>query len=158
MKKNEALPAAELSIFCSQVAMFLEAGMPVYEGIRTMCENSGESGFGPVYARLNEKVEDGVREREKVMKEFLEENIVKPYASKGISIRGIGCMWGIEMNKNAVSKAVLNECFKNGVILERAGRDDSVVKLMPALNIPMDTLMKGMNIVKTAVDTVMATL
>ena len=58
MKKNEALPAAELSIFCSQVAMFLEAGMPVYEGIRTMCENSGESGFGPVYARLNEKVEE----------------------------------------------------------------------------------------------------
>lgn len=57
-KKNEALPAAELSIFCSQVAMFLEAGMPVYEGIRTMCENSGQSEYGPVYERLNAQVEE----------------------------------------------------------------------------------------------------
>ena len=58
MKKNEALPAAELSIFCSQVAMFLEAGMPIYEGIRTMCENSGKSEYGSVYERLNAQVEE----------------------------------------------------------------------------------------------------
>lgn len=56
-KKIKTLPAAELSIFCGQVAMFLEAGMPIYEGIRTMCENSGESEFAEVYASLNEQVE-----------------------------------------------------------------------------------------------------
>lgn len=56
-KKIETLPAAELSVFCGQVAMFLEAGMPIYEGIRTMCENSGESEYAAVYARLNEQVE-----------------------------------------------------------------------------------------------------
>ena len=105
---------------------------------------------------LDAKVEDGVKEREAVIKEFLEENIVKPYAEKGISIRGIGCMWGIEMNKNAMSKAVQQACFKRGLVLERAGRDDSVVKIMPSLVIPMDTLKKGLEIVKEAVDEVMA--
>ena len=54
---NKTLPAAELSIFCGQVAMFLEAGMPIYEGIRTMCENSGESEYADVYTQLNERVE-----------------------------------------------------------------------------------------------------
>lgn len=107
---------------------------------------------------LEAKVEDGVREREAVMRDYLQKNIVDVYGDKGISIRGIGCMWGIEMNKNAISKAVLQECFKNKLILERAGRDDSVVKLMPSCVIPMDVLMQGLEIVKNAVDTVMATL
>ena len=65
-------------------------------------------------------------------------------------------MWGIEMNKNAMSKAVQQACFKRGLVLERAGRDDSVVKIMPSLVIPMDTLKKGLEIVKEAVDEVMA--
>ena len=105
---------------------------------------------------LDAKVEDGVKEREAVIKSFLEENIVKVYGEKGISVRGIGCMWGIEMNKNAMSRAVQQACFRRGLILERAGRDDSVVKLMPSLVIPMDTLKKGLEIVKEAVDEVMA--
>ena len=57
-KKTETLPAAELSIFCGQVAMFLEAGMPVYEGIRTMCENSAESEYADAYTALNARVEE----------------------------------------------------------------------------------------------------
>ena len=65
-------------------------------------------------------------------------------------------MYGIEMRENRLSKAVLNECFKNGLILERAGRDDSVVKIMPSLVIPEDLLVKGLHIVCDAVDTVLA--
>ena len=45
--------------------------------------------------------------------------------------------------------------IRNGLILERAGRDDSCVKIMPSLVIPMDLLEKGLEIVKKAVDKVM---
>jgi len=105
---------------------------------------------------LNEHVEAGVKEREEVVKKVLDERITKVYGERGISVRGIGLMYGIEMNENRLSKAVMQECFRNGLILERAGRDDSVVKLMPSLVIPMDLLEKGLGIVCDAVDTVMA--
>ena len=60
MKKGneKTVSAAELGIFCGQVAMFLEAGMPLYEGIRTMTENSGETGYGDVYTALNAAMEE----------------------------------------------------------------------------------------------------
>ena len=100
---------------------------------------------------LNEHVEDGVREREAVIKKFLEEKV----ARKGVEIRGIGCIWAVDLGCSRLSKAVLDECFRNGLILERAGRDDSCVKIMPSLVIPMDLLEKGLEIVKKAVDKVM---
>ena len=105
---------------------------------------------------LNAHVEEGVREREKVVKKVLQERVIDKYADRGIEVRGLGLMYGIEMHENRLSKAVLNECFKNGLILERAGRDDSVVKIMPSLVIPMDLLEKGLNIVCDAVDKVLA--
>ena len=105
---------------------------------------------------LNAKVEEGVREREKIVKKVLQERIIDKYADRGIEVRGLGLMYGIEMHENRLSKAVLNECFRNGLILERAGRDDSVVKIMPSLVIPEDLLVKGLGIVCDAVDTVLA--
>ena len=104
---------------------------------------------------LDAEVEKGVKEREAIIKAALTK-IIEKHQDKNLEMRGIGCMWGIEMHTNAMSKAVLNECFKNGLILERAGRDDSVVKIMPSLVIPLDLLEKGLQIVSDAVDTVLA--
>ncbi len=104
---------------------------------------------------LDHEVEKGVKEREVVIKAALEK-IIEKHKDENLEMRGLGCMWGIEMHTNAKSRAVMQECFKNGLILERAGRDDSVVKLMPSLVIPMDLLEKGLQIVSDAVDTVLA--
>ena len=104
---------------------------------------------------LDHEVEKGVKEREVVIKAALEK-IIEKHKDENLEMRGLGCMWGIEMHTNAKSRAVMLECFKNGLILERAGRDDSVVKLMPSLVIPMDLLEKGLQIVADAVDTVLA--
>lgn len=98
---------------------------------------------------LNEHVEEAARERGEVIGAFLEKELA-PYKDR-VSIRGIGCIWGVDMGKGVLSKAVLNECFQKGLILERAGRDDSVVKLMPSLVIPMDLLEKGLEIVRDAI-------
>jgi len=60
-------------------------------------------------------------------------------------------MWEAAKNAAAISKA----CFERGLIIERAGRGNSVVKLMPPLVIEDELLMKGLSILKESVDAVM---
>ena len=70
---------------------------------------------------------------------------------KNFEIRGIGLIWGVETHDGNLAKKISMECFKNGLIVERAGRNNSVVKLMPALTIDDETLMKGLNILKETI-------
>ena len=37
-KKQQGLSSAELSSFCGQVALILEAGLPLYDGMETLAE------------------------------------------------------------------------------------------------------------------------
>ena len=53
--------------------------------------------------------------------------------------------------KLAKALAITKQCFDNGLIIERAGRKNSVIKLMPALTISDELLMKGLDIIKNAV-------
>ena len=48
--------------------------------------------------------------------------------------------------------------FENGLIGERVGRRDSVVKIMPELKVPMDTLEKGLNILAKSIREVVGEL
>lgn len=97
---------------------------------------------------LNEKVEKQVKEKEKIVKKYLEENI----KTNDVEIRGIGLIWGIDVHNEELSKKIVNECFNNGLILERAGRQNSVVKIMPPLTIDEETLLKGLDIVSKAIN------
>lgn len=94
-------------------------------------------------------IEKEVQRKEKIVKDFLEKE-VKPLG-KNFEIRGIGLIWGVETHDGALAKQISTECFKSGLIVERAGRNNSVVKLMPALTIDDDTLEKGLNILKETV-------
>ena len=96
---------------------------------------------------LENNVEKMARESGKIIEKYLKENLVH----LGFEIRGIGCIWGIDMKKSELSQAVVNYCFKNNLILERAGRDNGVVKLMPALTVTKEELLKGLEIVKNGV-------
>ncbi len=62
-------------------------------------------------------------------------------------------IWGIdfaEINPR-ISEMVIDECFANGLICECAGRNSSVLKIMPPLVIEDDVLLQGLNIVKNAI-------
>lgn len=86
-----------------------------------------------------------------IVEEFIRSEIL-PLDSR-LTYRGIGLMWGIEcaaLGGDTFSKAIIGACFKRNLILERSGRDSSVVKLMPALVIEDDVLLKGLQIVKEA--------
>ena len=92
-----------------------------------------------------------VQRKSKIIETFLRDEIA-PLDSR-ISYRGIGFLWGLDLSKfeGDKSKELVSTCFKNGLIVERVGRDNSVLKLMPPLVIDDETLLKGLNILKESV-------
>ena len=100
---------------------------------------------------LNEKVEEQVKKKEKIVKEFLEQEI-KPMLKDKQEIRGIGLVFGIEMNDGKLARSILDKCFEKHLLVELAGRNDSVVKIMPSLVISEELLLKGLNIIKDSMN------
>lgn len=98
---------------------------------------------------LNNNVEKQVKEKEEIIKNFLEENITNHYSN--CDVRGIGLIWGVDVHDESLSKQIVKECFENGLILERAGRENSVVKIMPPLTIDEETLLRGLNILNSSI-------
>ncbi|MFG6101399.1 aminotransferase class III-fold pyridoxal phosphate-dependent enzyme [Leptothoe sp. EHU-05/26/07-4] len=99
------------------------------------------------------KLEKEVKSKESFLKTFLHEEIASIH--KGIDIRGIGMIWGIDISKLAderLGKAIASSCFELGLIVERVGRNDTVLKILPPLTIEMPTLQKGCSIIKQAFD------
>ncbi len=103
---------------------------------------------------LSHRIEDEVARKEKLVKDFLE-NEIKPYLSDGQEIRGIGLIWGIEFNDGKLARAVLDKCHEHHLIIELAGRNDSVLKIMPALTIEDELLVEGLNIIKKSMQEVL---
>ena len=100
---------------------------------------------------LESNVEAEVRRKGEIIAEYLGK--VKEI-NENFDVRGIGFMWGVDCNKvkpDAVSRGIVKECFENGLIVERAGRNNDVVKLMPCLLADDETLKKGLEIFVNAV-------
>lgn len=97
------------------------------------------AGAYSILSRLDEDMLKGVEERSKYIISQLSD-------AKGIkNVSGMGLMLGIETEKNAAD--VISECAKNGVLVIKA---KNKVRLLPALNIPMDLLKKAIEVIKTA--------
>ena len=96
---------------------------------------------------LENKVEAEVKRKEEIVRKYFKENL----QSDDVQIRGIGLIWGIQVADGKTALAIANRCFEKGLIIERAGRDNDVVKLMPALTILDDQLVKGLDILVSSV-------
>ncbi|KYG93095.1 MULTISPECIES: diaminobutyrate--2-oxoglutarate transaminase [Paenibacillus] len=104
------------------------------------------------------ELEAQVKEKEAFVQQFLREHIqsIDPL----IEIRGMGLIWGIDVSHlgEAFAKEVASLCFSRGLIIERAGRNDTVIKIMPALTISLENLRKGCEIIKESMAQVTSTL
>lgn len=102
---------------------------------------------------LDEHVEDKVRGQEKIIAQYMDE--ITALDSARVRTRGIGFIWGVDLYhcdpEGKASKQVLDLCFQNGLIVERVGRGNAVVKVMPDLLIDEATLRRGLDILKNAV-------
>ncbi|WP_420825716.1 diaminobutyrate--2-oxoglutarate transaminase [Thalassobacillus pellis] len=97
-----------------------------------------------------EKFEQGIKERAELTKEFLE-GIVKKYPGLEGEFCGRGLMVGIECAKDGLADEVAAEAFKRGLIMETSGPKSEVFKLFPPLNIEIDELKKGFDIIEESV-------
>lgn len=97
----------------------------------------------------NNNVEAETIRKGKIVENFLN-NEIKPLCDK-FEIRGIGLIWGLDVHDEALAKNISKEAFKNGLIIERAGRKNEVVKIMPPLVIEDDILKNGLAILKESV-------
>ncbi|MGC5773685.1 diaminobutyrate--2-oxoglutarate transaminase [Paenibacillus pabuli] len=101
--------------------------------------------------RTAERLGEQVRKKEEFLKQYLKYEIEPLYP--GLHIRGIGMIWGIDVSclGEEVAREITANCFKNGLILERAGRNDTVIKIMPPLTINIENLMIGCNKIKESI-------
>lgn len=97
---------------------------------------------------LEENLESEVKRKEQLVRSYLDNEIL-PLDSR-ISVRGIGLIWGVDFSafSTDMTKPLIAACFKNGLIVERVGRDNNVLKLMPPLVISDDELLRGLQILK----------
>ena len=105
---------------------------------------------------LNDRAEERARRAGERIGAFMENELLP--MDPRLAARGIGCIWGVDMAAfgPGKAKAVSRNCFENGLIVELAGRDNSVVKLMPQLLISDAELDEGLSILKAAVAAVIA--
>lgn len=99
---------------------------------------------------VNNDVPSIVKEKEKLVSDYLEKEI-KPLLKDNQEIRGIGLIWGIEFIDGKLARKVLDKCYEKNVIIELAGRNDSVLKIMPSLLIEEELLLKGLDIIKESI-------
>ena len=92
-----------------------------------------------VLDRIDDRLLEGVRERSKIIISALA-------GADGIkAISGMGLMLGVETEKDAGE--VVSECMKNGVLVLKA---KNKVRLLPALNIPIDLLINAIEVLINA--------
>ncbi len=101
---------------------------------------------------IEHKLWDKVKDDEQYIKEYIKENIL-PISPK-IQCRGRGLIFGIDFSNfddKKLADCISKECFRRGLIIELAGRNNSVLKVMPALIIRRDEFMAGLEIIRKAI-------
>ena len=92
-----------------------------------------------IISRIDDKLLQEVKEKSKYVFSAFE-------GAEGVeSVAGMGLMVGIKTVKPA--SEVISKCIENGVLCLTA---KDKVRLLPALNIPMDVLKKAVDIIKEA--------
>ena len=97
----------------------------------------GSAGTINILSRLDEKTLARVRERsEYIFSELSDTPGIK-------EVTGLGLMIGIKTERDA--SEVINTCMKKGVLVIKA---KDKVRLLPALNIPMELLEQAVGVIK----------
>jgi diaminobutyrate-2-oxoglutarate transaminase len=74
--------------------------------------------------------------------------------SLGARVRGRGFIQGLACEDKTAANAISAEAFKRGMIIETAGIDDEVLKLLPPLNIEDKDLETGLDIIQESAEAV----
>lgn len=96
-----------------------------------------------------------IQHKETLLRGALDE-IARRHPALNLKVRGRGLIYGLEMPEAPMAKAVSQEAFKRGLIIELAGSEDQVVKFLPPLTIDDAVLQPGIQIVSDSLDAVLS--
>ncbi|ARQ13416.1 diaminobutyrate--2-oxoglutarate transaminase (plasmid) [Rhizobium etli] len=68
-----------------------------------------------------------------------------------LSVRGRGMMLGLDCGKSDLAENIVRNAFEDGLVVERCGAEDQVIKLLPPLTLDRPTLQRGLDILDRAV-------
>ena len=106
----------------------------------------------------NDRLLDHVKQLEKFLVKYVEEKIL-PLDAR-IEYRGRGLIYGIDFTaldpSGALAGKISKKCFENGLIIERSGRNDTVLKILPPLVITEEELKQGLDIIASSAAEIMS--
>lgn len=89
---------------------------------------------------------------------IVHDQLTKLAESHGGSVRGRGLIQGIEFAESEIAGRVSREAFDRGLIIETAGRQDEVLKILPPLTISDKALCEGLEIIGESVEATLAAM
>jgi diaminobutyrate-2-oxoglutarate transaminase len=82
------------------------------------------------------------------------ENIVERQ-NVAAAVRGRGLILGVEFEDSDLADNISKACFDRGLVIETAGIDGQVLKLLPTLTVTDDELKQGLSIIEDALHAVL---
>ncbi|RVI58032.1 diaminobutyrate--2-oxoglutarate transaminase [Sinorhizobium meliloti] len=99
---------------------------------------------------LTEKLSQRVLEKGRIMSERLRQ-IAQGSRNPLLSVRGRGMMLGLDCSTGELAEKIVRKAFEDGLVVERCGAEDQVIKLLPPLTIDGETLQRGLDILDISV-------
>lgn len=113
--------------------------------------------FVTATAALEHFWEDGgLTEDVKRRGKIVQEKLRRIAADHGGHVRGRGLIQGIEFPDIETAREVSRAAFARGLVVETAGRQDEVLKILPPLTIPDSELERGLGIIADCVEQTLA--
>ncbi|MQX88790.1 diaminobutyrate--2-oxoglutarate transaminase [Sinorhizobium meliloti] len=98
----------------------------------------------------DEKLSQGVLEKGRIISERLRQ-IAQSSPNSLLSVRGRGMMLGLDCSTGKLAEKIVRKAFEDGLVVERCGAEDQVIKLLPPLTIDGETLQRGLDILDISV-------
>jgi len=92
-----------------------------------------------------------IQRKERLVRDWLE-NLVHSYPGAGLCARGRGLIQGlVTPAEPELAGRIAARAFEHGVVIETSGADDEVLKLLPALTIEDELLLRGLDVIERSV-------
>lgn len=85
-------------------------------------------------------------------------NIQACYPELSAQVRGIGLIYGLDISAPEMAQNIAREAFNQGLIIERCGATDNVLKFLPPLVIEDEVLKAGLEIIEQSIKSVVSHL
>lgn len=98
---------------------------------------------------------DETARKERLVRDWLE-NLVHSYPEAGLSVRGRGLIQGlVAPSRGDLANRIARKAFTHGVVIETSGAHDEVLKVLPALTIEDELLVRGLETIERSVGEVL---